>query len=259
MGAARDLEGRVRRPGIDRREILPASDLWNVAEDVEPERVVATEERALTGAQMIAEPERDPPLTPCLPRGIGCEARLHAEPGGKADGHEGERGDRHGGAPHDLAPAHALDRPRERYPDANREGRVQLERVADRLRRDADPEELLEDEDRAENEQPKRHDVHSGSQPFEWQRRDRDDRDERYHREREIRGCGVAASWLREGAHEAEAVPTQREENGQHAELPKAGPLAGEARRRTVAHKPCGGGQNDPDNQDPEIRSGGKK
>src|SRR5439155_1611690 len=84
-----DLVGGVCGPGIDRREILAAAHLRNVGEHVQPEGVIAAQERALARTQVVGEPQRDSTLAPGLPRRIRSESRLHAEPRRQADRDEG--------------------------------------------------------------------------------------------------------------------------------------------------------------------------
>ena len=93
IGTATDLEGSVRRPGIDRREILSPAHLWHIGEDVEPERVVAAQERALARSHVSGEPEGYAALAPVAPVRIRRESRLDPEPGRRAHDDERQRGD----------------------------------------------------------------------------------------------------------------------------------------------------------------------
>src|SRR5206468_929769 len=127
--------------------------LWHIGEDVEPERVVAAQERALARSHVSGEPEGDAALAPVPPVRIRREAGLDPEPSRRADDDERQRGDCAERASRESPRSQALDECREDDSDADRKSRVELERVADRLRRDADAEELLGDQDRAEKEE----------------------------------------------------------------------------------------------------------
>src|SRR2546426_908824 len=119
-----------------------AAHLWNVCEDVQPKRMVPGEERAFAGTKMVGEPERDAALAPRLPTRIGSEPRLDAEPAGEADrGERGERERRRGAT--DRGARQAIESGSSNDPNRDREGGVELERVAARLGGDGDPRRLL--------------------------------------------------------------------------------------------------------------------
>ena len=237
-------------PGIDRREILAAAHLRNVGEHVQPEGVIAAQERALARTQVVGEPQRDSTLAPGLPRRIRSESRLHAEPRRQADRDEG--GERKGRdrAADRLAPAQPLDRPRQSDPDSDGKRGVELERIADRLRRYADPEDLFRDEDRPEQQEPQQHRVGAAWQAFQRKRGDNDDRHECDDRQGDVRGRGVAAAGLRESAHEPEAVPAERKENGKQPKLGEARPFSRDVRRRPVRDRDPEEKDRDPERAD---------
>src|SRR5207302_10838128 len=62
-----DLVRRVRWPGIDRGEILATAHLRRADEHAQPEAVIAAQEGALAGADVILEPDGDLMLAPSAP------------------------------------------------------------------------------------------------------------------------------------------------------------------------------------------------
>ena len=212
----------MRPPGIGEREVHSAAHLRDVGEHVRPEGVVATQVRALAGAEMRREPERDLPLTPVAPRRIGRQAIAHAQPsrGAGGDHDRGEGSARRGAHPSVPKRRGSPERPPRHDADGDRGCRIELQRVADRLRCERDSSELTCDDDRPEDTGP----ADGQSESFRHtavEPRDTGKGRDEHRRQPEIGGATLASAGRGEpqhGADESEAVPAHRQKAGQQAE-----------------------------------------
>src|SRR2546426_8697014 len=222
------LERHVSPPRIAEREVPSPADLRDVAEDIEPERVLAAHVCALAGTEMFREPERSRPLAPVGPVRIGCEVVADGHPGADPErderehGYARERRDR-ARVEQSREPTHE---PRERDAERDRDRGVELESVSGGLQREQDPLELEGGHDDREDQRPAGREL----EPFRDTAAElghKEESDEQDEREEHVRGPALRAAGRREAEHRADepdAVPPEREEAREGADAKDARP-----------------------------------